>query len=1334
MMFSKKQLSLMLGLALLVSGCWKPESNDEKRDAASFNVESLVGYDETPNDLQTKWKVPAYKIMNYKVCLTDRSTAAKAKGQKFEIIDPLDNKVVANDKTVSDGCMVWQEKLAYNYFAKNSYYIEMKRIIRATGAHLGEREVTFYVNPWASDREEKGVKAVVYVRDGKVDKLKLAPQGMSFKALNGELQDKPRIWVSDLRVKITKGRHFVKLDDKDAAKEIAVASGLTLDINFKPKVELYKSDGSPYWKEIEQGHFKVFSHLIATDLGQKGNEKLILTKDATPGFGRVHDGSVSVEQNVLMKARATNGRLEIALRVDAMDGPATIAPFEGVYRMEQITNLIGGSSPTIKLDVIDENKKFSLAQYLGSTANFEELKKNRHALAADPYTFTVAKPRYLKVGSGETATRRDVEYMVMTCVIDNALGTNVGEGTKFIVQLPDGSRKELYADYAGCIRWNSKLNHQYYQPEKFFFEDVIIFDETGKIMVGKKGFAINPWDDKFTFGWDRLEMEDKFFDEIQKRQLINSLFYLDQFSYHTLRFRYEIDRFMNLQVKKTILLELHPQVLRYSGIVGGRKVTEDLRDGIYLLKVAIQKDYLDPSEKGVFIRNRDSNKNITQDRDIAKKYYVDVAKKFVQVFDGRIITPIELSMSDLRLMRVRSQFLIQLETVDEEKVQLSNLMDEKFWPNLNKRRDYSNQADDYKSDEDKEMTAKALAKEKEERRKILEEAVTKWVDFKVAKETDFAKSFGLSDADMAELDRRLAVNNFSKFNLSPVIDPDLYIDKDSGLAQRTFVGPMIFLSNAYGDSVRPTDSLNEVYCETNDCNYIEDVRRRLGYAKANEVYEHNQYFGSIAHLANTNVDHFIEKKMELDRIYYSRMPQIASLGNFADAFNLNIVSLKEEQFYSLKPNCELEGMTDCQELSPRQWKLNQLPLVINNPYDRTGGPAPVNLKHIYGAQSPQTLLLSYRQKMGHQFTEQEFDEIWSAPVLSAKYAEWVCFILAGRATEDENMSYKLTRVYKNCLSDYERNPEVFVVDRKLRVGKTGSYEFRGGKQMNLNVGSSFSIGHSSSASLSTGIEAFDIVSSIPIVGSILKGAIKPLSLKVGSSESFSSSDGTSVSEQTYLVMQMANFMIDLKLYERCMVLKPTNDWILRTQMQLAINKRNHNAEPGSSEDLKSNGLMICSGEQVKNIAKVMESYFYFTQHFTEGDMLDQYDLYNHPWLLALRGVRDFTLFAKLLRKQTDKTADWHTALNPMSYITTIMGEGNVALPWEKVVDKTGWPLDKMAETYRSTLPSFPGLYTVVHKNEFIKDYPWEIKQTDLDFFRSRGHDSKTQNDKNNKLK
>ena len=1304
MMFSKKQLGLMLSLSLLLSACWKPETNNEKREAATFTISSFDGKDETPGDLKTKWKYPTYKIMNYRLCLEDQSTTSKARNQKFAVIDPDNNQTLIDSSTDSNGCIFWKENIKYNYFAKKAYFLEVKRLVRATGAHGGEREFTFYINPWAQERDEKN--SVVYEKDAKekripVDPAKIVPKAKEFAALSGELEEKPRIWLSDFSMQILK-------DFTESSKGVGA---LKFTLSFKPQIQLYRTDGTFKRMPIEVGHFSIFSHLLANEVGSKGNQKAILTSDAAPALGSINrNGTVQIDQRKILRVRATSGNLELALRVEPMDGPSSVSAFEGVYQMSEAQNLAGKSSPYMKTEILN-NDSFKLNQYLETSANYEELLKSKHLLKADPYTFTVARPRYLKVGPGETATKREVEYMVATCAIDNILGSPVGEGVKFIVQMPTGEYKDVYSDNQGCIRWDWHLTHYYYAPEQFFSEDVKIYNEN-HVQIGVKRFAINPWDDKFTFGWDRLEMDEKFFDRIAKRDLIPSKFYIDQFSYHTLRFRYEIDRFMNLQVKKTILLELRPQVLRYSGIVGGRKVTEDIRDGIYLLKVAIQKDYLDPAEKNVFIKNRNGKNKTSQKRDIAKKYYVDVASKLVQVFDGHIITPVELSMSDLRLMRVRSQFLIQLETVDEEKVQVSNIMDEKIWPSLRKNRGMGNKSDAAEDDDRKEAIRENLVKEKkQERTKKLNEILS-WLNTKSVYSPDFLEKSGLSEADYAELKKRLEVNDFSAFDMSPLTNPDQYIDHNAGIKKRTFTGPMIFLSNAYSDSVRPTDSLNEVYCETNDCNYIEQFRQDQGYSKPSRSYEHNKYFGSIAHLANTSVDDFISKKLEIDKNYFDKMPEVSSLGNYASIFNLKLVSMKDERFLSLKDDCDIQT-EDCRISTALQIPFASMPLVLKEYQPQWGGRKELNLRPIFQNFVPSTLSVQVRKQIGENFTAKSFEEIWLGNKkephhLSSRYAEWFCYMITNDNIEGRMVSQNLQSVYKDCLRSYDANPQSFIfVDRKLRVNKTGSYEFRGGKQMNLNVGSSFSIGHSTSASISTGTEGFDIMSAFP-VGNIAKKMIKPLSVKFGASESYSSSDGTSVSEQTYLVMQMANFVVDLASYERCFILTPHQDWLKKTKVMLAH----------SRENLKSNGVMICSGDIVNDPVNVMESYFYFTQHFTEGDMLDQYDLYNHPWLLALRGVRDFTNFAKLLRKQSDKNdVKWSDGLNPLNLL-----KSDYVSPTDKVVDKTGWPLDKMAETYRNVLPSFPGLYTLVHQNEFIQDYPWDIEHTDASFFSSPGFD------------
>ena len=67
--------------------------------------------------------------------------------------------------------------------------------------------------------------------------------------------------------------------------------------------------------------------------------------------------------------------------------------------------------------------------------------------------------------------------------------------------------------------------------------------------------------------------------------------WLGGYNYQALRFRYNINEFMDLEVKKTVLIKFEPYILRYHSISYGRNALERLRDGIYILKVGFQKDY-----------------------------------------------------------------------------------------------------------------------------------------------------------------------------------------------------------------------------------------------------------------------------------------------------------------------------------------------------------------------------------------------------------------------------------------------------------------------------------------------------------------------------------------------------------------------------------------------------------------------------------------------------------------------------------------------------------------------------------------------------------------------
>ena len=146
---------------------------------------------------------------------------------------------------------------------------------------------------------------------------------------------------------------------------------------------------------------------------------------------------------------------------------------------------------------------------------------------------------------------------------------------------------------------------------------------------------------------------------------------------------------MNMTVKKTVLMTLKPMILKYNSIVWGRSGLSDIRDGIYLMKIGMQKDYLDPmANKGVVITDdiypkRRNGSNLqtmsqTEAENIEKRQFLVVKQTLVRVLGGKIVTPIEFEIDDLRTLRIRSQMLIQLETIDEMLLRAALLANEKL--------------------------------------------------------------------------------------------------------------------------------------------------------------------------------------------------------------------------------------------------------------------------------------------------------------------------------------------------------------------------------------------------------------------------------------------------------------------------------------------------------------------------------------------------------------------------------------------------------------------------------------------------------------------------------
>ncbi len=1404
-MISLRNFIALSAVAVFMQACTKantkpdgvngPYSDDA---SATFVVKDVTGEGSVTssevsyiNSLGEKeissWAVPRVASFLFTACIEDLATGKDARGHQFEVEIPDSKQQIADIKpTNPNGCFNWTEEIPFSYFVQHSGWVIIDRDIIGTGVHQGRKRVQIAINPWAlgANKRDGGEKEVRFWRDEPINKKLVLQSKTADEALGGDFTGPDELLIQDAEVQVLR------------TGESETGTGVQVTVTMYPKVVFKNAAGEPQNKPLTTGIFTVQGHLLMDHTGDNLDKRIILTSTPasgdnkfqsradTPGnpelvngSGRVIDGKLVARFNAFIGAKVAQGNLQLAIKL-IPKGIQNLKAAEGIYDLGTVKNP-NGTFKGNEIDACREGGVCDVASYVHDADNFQKMyeeneKKQRQVNKNFPYLFDPIRLRFVKIATGsveeaETATQRTVVYSASTCVTDAFTGDRpVGMNLTVNYLLDDGKGNvtkgpdiPVTTRANGCIYWDAKRSHYYYQPEKFYTETIEI--SKGSTHVNKI-FHLNPWDDKFTFGFDDEEFTPQFWADQEKRTPIPSRFFLSEFGYKTIRMQYDIDSLLSLFVKKMVLMELRPRALRYSGIINARKMTEQLRDGVWMVKAAFQKSYLDPSQPGVWIdplkdaqaqihlsnepkEKTDSRVPVKRLRDLGikapTKEFITSYQTLSRVTDGVIIRPIEFVMQDLRLMRIRSNFMIELQAIDERKLQAENVASTSVGDlaaELSSAREALNQ-DELETRDEIEAKGTSIedqiklydqkAKDRMDHRVSLVrqvfDAISDHLDHSPEHSVSLdVQSFSKNDQSVVQsildgLGEKLKNNDFTDMTLPSCKDADcdrfLQPEEISGLARRSFVGPVIFLNNSYSDSMRATDNLDDSCgVKINFKNDFEkdmyNYQRQLFYdAKIanppqNTSYTYSEYFGSLRHLCNAQVDELIAQERETKDLFNKNKSVLSSMYNYAKGFSLDFLSFAGEvpQRVDITPENIIRchgDLVSCQRpdkefsispakaeewlghhKAPMNWSMDSMDLFYDFYWDQKNRNPYIH---------PMTLAQAKYALFGK-----------NADPVQARYA--ACVLTSAHMFEFLKHNGRQSNEYLNwqeieedvvaeCMTTKE---SPIFMDKKLRVFATGqgddSYVFKGGLQLNLNVNENISVSDSNGFSWGEGIELQDTIGSIPIIGQLTK----PLSLKVGASQGTSESNGTSISTQTYIVAQVAKMRIKLDQFEECYMFKFSNSFMdklfnysgdsnLREHMQL---NRDVLTNPGRK-------LFVCSGDRNAEPRNVDELYFYFTQHFTEGDMLDQADLYNHPWLLGLRGQRDFATFLTLMRAQ--EIVDWqHFIQKTVDNIT-----GNAP------VRDIKWPLKHMAEVYRKTVPTFPGIYTVLEGWEDPQIFPLE---------------------------
>lgn len=724
-MYNSKNILLTLSLVVAFTfnaGCLrgtsKPASNSSTNKNVDFRVLEIHGRFIEDN-ISNIWTFPTQKTYEFRACLIGRATNAQLpEGQKFMVIQP-DNSAIESE-TDDLGCFNWRETIDFN-FASNSVYLKKSRRIKSMGSYKGEALVEVAINPWASYRSDPGNEVI--------DLSRTAIASNNIIEENDEELQRRGFFNNDdtsSRLLLDPNLDFNIVPVRD----LEDGKALQLVVRLNPYIEPKNLRGSPERFDLRTGHFRVFAQLVSNYVGLQANQHALLTTDILPkDIVVTNSGILSISLNFELKRRIDMGQVQLALKIEPLSTPYPIQAYEGLHTIGNFDSILGGNSAVQILGHMSD-QNFNYGEFIHAAVGFEDLQQTGIANNLPPIYYDYFDPRFVRIKSGETSTQRTLMYRVTTIVRDSISGRPVRFQPFKIKKLFTNTEVDVTSDENGRLIWNDELSHLYYKPEQYFFPEF----EITQVVSGHKfnqTIAVNPWDFGWTFGVDTRGQEE-YYRALSQRPVNPPQFMIDAFRYQTIRFRYVIDEFLTLNVKKAVVMALDPLVERNT-INEGRKF-EPLRNGIYLVKIALVKYYLDPFQNNTRLAKYDGsnispdsqlrptscpefdvaendedsvatstdypdaatdarNADNPEDAEPVSKYrleavgcngeakkgqYTTVIKKLLRVQAGRITTPLEFSMRDLRMMSIRSNIMVQLETIDENKLLRDNIIDAKL--------------------------------------------------------------------------------------------------------------------------------------------------------------------------------------------------------------------------------------------------------------------------------------------------------------------------------------------------------------------------------------------------------------------------------------------------------------------------------------------------------------------------------------------------------------------------------------------------------------------------------------------------------------------------------
>ena len=1232
----------------------------------SFYIDKLEGAS-IPTKMDKRWKLPQARRYNVVACLKNGLTNENVQsGQSFLV--KINGKETSL-KTEVNGCISWNEDFAYNSLAQSKNVFIQREVIGLKN-HYGSRQAKFLINPWNKDRKsglEFIEQTTVKAKKFPVDLITEEKQAFS-QLMPANIKNHGYLHIDRVTTKIYQTQR-----PKNGLN-------LKLNLNFQPKLVLFDEFGQELApKNVTSGKFKVIPYLVAVLYEKEKEERILLSevKNIEQTKVSVKNSQLNANIDVLIPGRYRKGSLELGLRLVSLEDGNTIRDFSGVFNLGSAHKVSGGSLYPIEKY---SKKSFSIDKdYLQKVVSIKTLKDIPYANTFELININAK----MKDIYSQTATKRTVIFSVSAQVADG-FNSHYIEGEDFTIRIKgqEGQNHISSSDHIlkrktkaqGKIEWNDMIFHKYYTTERYLKKTFILEHKSG--FSKEYHLYINPWTKGFQFFKNADSYDEKDI-ENDKRRVENALpsrLFIARYKLETLNYSYAVDKFLNLEVHKHFQLQLEPYVIRHSiSHQNGAHTSESLKDGVYLLKVALQKSYF-----GVDGQMRD---------------FISPVQKLVTVKNGLIITPVTFTVRDKRLMRLRNLLFVQLETVDIDKV---NSLGQSSDFNTYLSRDYS-------------------------------------ID-------NLQKYNRYNFNTILDKDSGLKTRTF----MGPVI----LLSKASSAAMR----PTDDLSSEDCD-VPNCDQLSYLRFASKEA--IQKPVNRSHKSKPSEKTVEEKLGEKIYNFTNKEqsdleisfkdmtVTKLIEQWRRMEKNYRKNMEKQSSFEQFVANNNLEVVQLSDEVSVDSMLNSFPVGkqykynkvFTESSNSDSVLKRINSSYLNLGSVFSRnnfkrngiqtfstvqrkdfvhfinTGKMTPVLTTRM--CQFFFNTLINYKNAQGIRlFDADESDSFITKKKHSfAKNLVKRCNTSLLKGLEDPIAHWQglLERDFSNPedIIHSEETPFPFILSEHIKIHDIESSIESSGLAINFNISTSFNETAGQNKTNSISLYANPLKWLEGTFSKLLNGIGFSVSTSRSSYKSKNSSIGASTG--TYLSTQMKQIYIRPKKYESCRTIKINPDFFnwdpdfFSSNLNIPYLVNKHYSGQEVFQRL-TRGLVLCSGqimEQPKNTVNpkfFRETYYYTTQHFTEGDILDFSNLINHPWLLSVRGRNTFTSFIQQL---DGRRVVWDEK-------SQVWREPNLEDQREDF-ELGFYPVDRLSLAYASYIPSTPGFYTVLSGENF--------KESELSFER-----------------